>query len=61
MLGKFRRFTNDRVSNRKRLLKDKFVELLGYNLISVRNIEKLSPSEKGKASGTRGWNCNPSF
>ena len=46
MLGKFRRFTNDRVSNRKRLLKDKFVELLGYNLISVRNIEKLSPSEK---------------
>ena len=46
MLGKFRSFTNDRVSNRKRLLKGKFVELLGYNLISVRNIEKLSPSEK---------------
>ena len=48
MLGKFRRFTNDRVSNRKRLMKDKFVMLFGYNLISVRNIEKLSPSEKGR-------------
>ena len=46
MLGKFRRFTNDRVSNRKRLLKDKFVELLGYYLISIRNIEKMSPSVK---------------
>ena len=48
MLGKVRRFTNDRVSNRKRLLKERFVELLGYDLISVRNIERMSPSEKQK-------------
>ena len=46
MLGKFRRYNNDLFSNRKRLLKDKLVELLGYNLISVRDIEKLSLSEK---------------
>ena len=48
MLGRVRRFTNDRVSNRKRLLMERFVELLGYDLISVRNIERMSPSEKQK-------------
>ena len=46
MLGRVRRFTNDRVSNRKRLFKERFFELLGYDLISVRNIERMSPSEK---------------
>ena len=35
MLGRVRRFTNDRVRNRKRLLKERFVELLGYDLTSV--------------------------
>ena len=48
MLGRVRRIMNDRVSNRKRLLKERFVELLLLDLISVRNIERMSPSEKQK-------------
>ena len=41
---KFRYAVSDRLSNKKRLVRDKFVGLLGYDLISVRSVENLSSS-----------------
>ena len=47
----FRLTLNDRLSNKKRLVRDKFFGLLGYNLIAVRNVDKISHHDKTLRDG----------
>ena len=42
----FRLTLKDRLSNKKRLVRDKFFGLLGYNLIAVRNVDMISHHAK---------------